>query len=724
MDTKEFEKLYASAINSVQKEDSMQHMASFSDNEFDNFEDLDDLLDLNDKDGLSTTHNFKEDILAPKQQDNLNNSRFSLTSIEVLKYQREQTFEENTLEQILLEDMLHEDYQVKHTAHSLSDTWKANFNEEVSDDVAAVKMLQLLYGLKVENLNALTHCDRKFLSVINLEQRDLTTSEIETLKESYQEDWFDAKAYKLFALAERNTSLLLQAMQENKLHVEDLASYADNEEVLNAYLILVLQNRYSETTFKIVAKNPENLGGYIQTCLTDDDSDILFLCEHDDFGKILELIKQLKINNRPIPYDLLHKYEKNPYLYYIVVAYADNFLNEKFIANNLTSKNPIADQIAEDYVSKVLDLDLVNHLGGHYYIAKLISELNTMHMYTDKVYAACESDEKLILLNQFSQLVIKEYFMNSLEEVEFRKLLTLISYDNWLILIKEYVQLSSNKALNYSLFCFNYLLKHLLDININAIFTGSLLEIFDGKSCKFLSIESALHNVDALCSAIYAFIPKELLEAKILPGNYGIFLGNKNIPLEANPVFSVFTNTASSIENYVWDYPNLSQEKIPDNVIQRYNLIKVLKTVDSVTSKVEQLVNDTVQKYLKYDRFFDAISKNYAEYSNLLKSNQFFSLYNIFILSLNYGEKPQQFLAFILTLCKACCPDWCKVYNYHPEILRSDTVYCICNSTKFSRATSKTILENINSFILEVARLKRVQIQIMNPNEIEIRGVN
>ena len=302
MDTKEFEKLYASAINSAQKEDSMQHMASFSDNEFDNFEDLDDLLDLNDKDELSTTHNFKEDILVPKQQDNPNNSRFSLTSIEVLKYQREQTFEENTLEQILLEDMLHEDYQVKHTAHSLSDTWKANFNEEVSDDVAAVKMLQLLYGLKVENLNALTHCDRKFLSVINLEQRDLTTSEIETLKESYQEDWFDAKAYKLFALAERNTSLLLQAMQENKLHVEDLASYADNEEVLNAYLILVLQNRYSETTFKIVAKNPENLGGYIQTCLTDDDSDILFLCEHDDFGKILELIKQLKINNRPIPY--------------------------------------------------------------------------------------------------------------------------------------------------------------------------------------------------------------------------------------------------------------------------------------------------------------------------------------------------------------------------------------------------------------------------------------
>ena len=155
-----------------------------------------------------------------------------------------------------------------------------------------------------------------------MEQRDLTTSEIETLKESYQEDWFDAKAYKLFALAERNTSLLLQAMQENKLHVEDLASYADNEEVLNAYLILVLQNRYSETTFKIVAKNPENLGGYIQTCLTDDDSDVLFLCEHDDFGKILELIKQLKINSRPIPYDLLHKYEKNPYLYYIVVAYA------------------------------------------------------------------------------------------------------------------------------------------------------------------------------------------------------------------------------------------------------------------------------------------------------------------------------------------------------------------------------------------------------------------
>ena len=142
MDTKEFEKLYASAINSVQKEGSMQHMASFSDNEFDNFEDLDDLLNLNDKDELSTSHNFKEDMLAPKQQDNPNNSRFALTSIEVLKYQREQTFEENTLEQILLEDMLHEDYQVKHTAHSLSDTWKANFNEEVPDDIAAMKMLQ------------------------------------------------------------------------------------------------------------------------------------------------------------------------------------------------------------------------------------------------------------------------------------------------------------------------------------------------------------------------------------------------------------------------------------------------------------------------------------------------------------------------------------------------------------------------------------------------------
>lgn len=45
-----------------------------------------------------------------------------------------------------------------------------------------------------------------------------------------------------------------------------------------------------------------------------------------------------------------------------------------------------------------------------------------------------------------------------------------------------------------------------------------------------------------------------------------------------------------------------------------------------ILKSLEQLVNDTVQKYLKYDRFFDAISKNYAEYSNLLKSNQFFSL--------------------------------------------------------------------------------------------------
>lgn len=716
MNREDFEKLYNNAINSVGVNPDIQHLDMFGPSE--DFDDLDEFDELLDFDSIS-------DIKFPTKNSRELAGNFPLLTVQLHNGFTAKAVSATTLDSIILEDLQQEDYVVKYTDFPLIDSWEANFNERCSsENEAACKFLELLYHVGIPDAQILKNCDRKLLELIQMEARDLTVSEIELLKDSYTEDWFDERAFKLFALAERDTSLLLQLMKSGNLDVKALAKFAYNEEILNAYLILTLQGRYNEETFLNVANNPENLSSYVSTCLSNDSSEFLFLCEHKDFGKIIELLKQLQIAEKPAPFDLLNKYADNPYLYYILTAYAGGYLNEDFVKNNLCEQSALADAIAEDYISNCLDHKLIEKLGGHYYIPKLVSDISKQCMYTDKIYAACEFDENLIILNQYSQLLIKAFMLGKIEEIEYRKILTLVTYENWLSLIKSYVDLSADAPIEYSLFCFNYLLSHVLDITVNTSFTGSILEIYDGKSCKFLSIESALHNVDALCSAIYACIPKDILNAKILPCSAGIFLGNIDKPINANPALRVFMGTSSSIENFVLEYKSLEQDKIPDNVIQRYNLVKALNTVDSVTDAVEQLVKSPVQKYMKYDRFFDAITRQFTDYRYLLQSNQFFSLYNIFVLSLNYDGKAQQFLAFVLTLCRACCPDWCKVYNYHPEILRDDARYCVTGSSRFGSASSKDILENIHSFIVEIARLRRVQVQIMNSGEVEIRGVN
>lgn len=635
------------------------------------------------------------------------------------------------LENLFFRDLFEDDYEI--IGSDVISTFNKAFNKKVSSREAALQQyLHIYYGVQLEESDIASIegiVTKGLLELSQFQYRNTDVGEILSIHRYKDKEWFDSSILKKFSLESKDTNLLIELMQANRISTSELLMYSRDTDVLNAYINLVYKHKFHKETFDVVIQDKNNLDCYLSVIDSDRVQDIEFLVHRADFHKFH---RDENFNNLTSDDIAFLQTVNTVYLFEVYKARCAGVCHHGFIEQYLQVKSPINDFIAKDYMSGNLPMNLLQNFRGNYYLTKCIVDMRAHNLDTERVKPLIADSALLQNLIVFLKFILDKYHLGEITYSDYRLYLSLLSLPQNDKLIDNVIKnmIGAEKVLSFNAFWFSSFMRR---IGVSRIDLpkgiGSVLVIHTEDAGKdiYLSTQDMICRVHAVMSKVDELLGSDFSVAVMA---HGIILSKgsslETVNFEAMQYYAM---AKTSLENFMLATECCRTNKfteLPDvSKILENNLVGALQGNTAISENAKKLLMN-LPNYLDYDKLINMVNTRFLAYRGILSSDYIIICLQIMkhiVLMKHEGYMQINFLHMLLsTLFSKRYRQGFATNNYQFINMNTSVTIETVGVVGFSHNRINDIIDDLDNYVKELTQYETITVELVTNDTIRVRG--